>query len=100
MSLEEGKRIMEERGLSCDSLLLFMHFPPVWDSFICRELIDVMHAYGAQKCYYGHIHGSYSMPFETIFEGIKFKIISSDYLNFIPYLINNKKVERINHYEN
>lgn len=87
MSLEAGHKIMSEQGLSPDSLLLFLHFPPVWDSFVCKELIEVMHRFQIKECYYGHIHGSYSLPFENEYEGIKFKIISSDYQNFIPYLI-------------
>ena len=87
LSLEEGKRICFQNGLSSNDIILFLHFPPVWDSYVCRELIEIMHEYGVKVCYYGHIHGNYSVPFVTNFEGIDFKIVSADYQNFVPYLI-------------
>ena len=46
-------------------------------------LIDILQKYGIKKCYYGHLHGSsHSEAIEGIYEGIYFKLISSDYLNF------------------
>ena len=68
--------------------LVFFHFPPVFGTFVCRELIDVMHKYGVTECFYGHIHGKYDAPFESEYEGITLRIISADYLEFNPYRIN------------
>ena len=81
MSLEEGKKLREASG---KEILVFMHFPPVYNDFICRELIDVLHEYGIKNCFFGHIHGNYYMNRTTEFEGIDFVMVASDYLNFAP----------------
>ena len=67
-----------------EEILVYLHFPPVFGSFVCREFVDVLHAHGIRRCYYGHIHGSYLLDPVTEFEGIRFGIISADYLDFTP----------------
>lgn len=81
MSLEAGKKL---RGDSGKETLVFMHFPPVYNEFLCRELIDVLKEYEIKRCFFGHIHGNYYMNKTTEFEGINFIMIASDYLNFAP----------------
>ena len=68
-------------------LAVFMHFPPVFSDFVCRELVDVLHEFGVSRCYFGHIHGSYKLPSVTVFEDIELHLISADYLDFRPKLI-------------
>ena len=68
--------------------IVFFHFPPVFGDFVCKELIDVLHKYGVSECYYGHIHGRYDIDAQTEYDGISFRIISADYLNFKPLEIN------------
>jgi len=50
MSLEDGLRLkneaMERDSDNGKELLVFLHFPPVYADFICREIIDVLHEYG------------------------------------------------------
>lgn len=81
MSLDEGKKL---QGESNKEILVFMHFPPVYNEFICRELIDVLKEYEIRNCFFGHIHGNYYMNRTTEFEGIDFVMVASDYLNFAP----------------
>ena len=81
ISLEEGKRL---RGNSDKEILVFLHFPPVYNEFICREIVDVLHEYGIKNCFFGHIHGNYYIPRTTEFEGINFVMIAADFLNFAP----------------
>ena len=83
MSLEEGPRIKKENG-SGKELLAFLHFPPVYADFICREIINVLHQYGIKNCFYGHVHGNYFMPRTLEFEGIDFIMTASDFLSFAP----------------
>lgn len=83
MSLEEGCRLDSEH-----EKLVFLHFPPVWGEFICREIISVLHEFGIKRCYFGHIHGLYDIPSSFMFEDIKFIMTSADYLNFTPLFIN------------
>ena len=65
-------------------ILVFLHFPPVWNGFVCREIVDALHEYGIKTCYFGHIHGAYYMPRTTEFEGIEFILTAADALNFSP----------------
>ncbi len=83
LSLEEGRRLQENGGSELP-MLVFLHFPPVWNSFLCREILDLLHEYGIKTCYFGHIHGAYKIPGVFEFEGIDFVLTSADYLNFAP----------------
>ena len=80
----ELARLRQQAGRGELPILVFMHFPPVWNGFLCRELIDLMHEYGVQTCYFGHIHGVSRTPSVTEFEGIRMVLCSADYLKFAP----------------
>ncbi len=84
LSLDEAKKLRDQTH---KPLLLFFHFPPVWGDFVCREIVDVLHEYEIDTCYFGHIHSAYHMPQKFTFEGIQFALIAADYLNFTPSLI-------------
>ena len=81
ISLDQG---MTLKGDSEKEILVFLHFPPIFGDFVCREILDVLHKYGIGRCYYGHIHGNYYLPPSFEYEGIKFIMAASDYLNFSP----------------
>lgn len=81
MSIEEGLKLEGDRDAE---ILVFLHFPPVYGDFVCRELIDVLKEYNIKRCFFGHIHGNYYMNRSTEYEGIRFTMIASDYLNFAP----------------
>ena len=67
------------------SPLVFFHFPPVFNDFLCREIVDVLKEYNVKECFFGHIHGRYDFPQTVEFEGIKFTVVSADYLDFTPF---------------
>ncbi len=69
-------------------IVAFLHFPPVWNGEVCREIVDLLHAYGVRRCFCGHIHGIYNVPRTECFEQIEITLISSDFLQFIPYRVN------------
>lgn len=83
ISLKEAVALREKAAYP-KPILVFLHFPPVWSNFICREIIDVLKSYDIKKCYFGHIHGNYYVPRTQNFEGIDFVITSADYLQFSP----------------
>ena len=85
LSLDEGKKLKEQ--YPDKEIIAFMHFPPFWNRFECREFIDILKKYGVERCYFGHIHGNYVAPGYVSYEGIDFIIISADYLEFTPRLI-------------
>ena len=81
-SLEAGKQLGGE-------LAAFLHYPPYYRGIVCREIMDVLKEYGVKKCYYGHIHGrqNFRLAFEGEFEGIDFRLISCDRVEFTPVLV-------------
>ena len=83
LSLTEAARLSENGRFP---ILCYFHFPPVFNSFVCREIVDVLHAFGVKHSYFGHIHGNYTIPRTIDFEGISFTMIAADYLNFVPMI--------------
>lgn len=67
--------------------IAFMHFPPVWNGDAVQPFIDVLKEYSVGRCYYGHVHGNYTAPAEAVVDGIRFCLISADYLDFVPRII-------------
>ena len=84
MSLDEAKRLQSELH---KEILVFFHFPPVWNDFVCEELISILKEYEIKRAYFGHIHGVYSVSSLFEYEGIKFKMISADFVDFLPQII-------------
>ena len=84
MSIEEAVKLCPDRS---KEILVFLHFPPVFGSFVCEEMVEVLKLYGIKRCFFGHIHGLYSIPQTTIYKDIRFTLISGDYLSFVPQII-------------
>lgn len=84
MSLNQAKALQDESG---KEIIVFLHFPPVWSDFVCRPILDVLQKHKISKCYFGHIHGSYSQPESFEFENISFSMISADFLDFMPKIL-------------
>lgn len=81
MSLEEGKKFGKEP-------LVFLHYPPVFGGGECYEILDVLLEYGIKQVYYGHIHGySSGYAINGIRNGIDFRLISCDFVQFDPVKI-------------
>lgn len=86
MSIEEGKRLAAESGKDKE-LLVFLHFPPIYNSYRCDEIVDVLKKHKIKRCFYGHIHNVYDMPASYYSDGIEYTITSADYLDFYPMKI-------------
>ena len=84
MSLDQAKRLQENSG---KEILVFLHFPPKWSDFICEEILDLLHKYEIRRCFFGHIHSCYNIAPTFIHEGTEFRMISADYLDFIPQIL-------------
>ncbi|MCQ2433036.1 MAG: metallophosphoesterase [Clostridia bacterium] len=89
-SLEAGKKIhdevLETEGRDLE-MLVFLHFPPYFKGYICDEIILELYRFGIERCYFGHIHGSYDVPAMRKYMDIEFRLIAADFLNFRPLLI-------------
>ena len=76
-----------ESALNCEKIV-FLHYPPVYENQCCEEIVSLLKEKGIKKCYYGHIHGvAAKYAFDDNYDGIDFKLISADRLNFMPLLI-------------
>ena len=83
LSLEEAKKLQLQNEPPLP-ILVFLHFPPIWNGFECREIIELLKEYGIHSCYFGHIHGAYYAKRTQEFEGIDLTLCAADYLNFAP----------------
>ena len=65
--------------------LCFLHYPPIFRDYICREMLDMLAAYGVRRCFYGHIHGiGHKFAFEGLRGGVDYRLVSADYVDFRP----------------
>lgn len=74
-------------------IYVFMHYPPITNSAVLNRLelkfVEVMKKYNVKKCMYGHLHShSHKDAIEGKQEGIEFKLVSGDYLDFKLMKIN------------
>ena len=84
MSLDAAVKL---KGDTKKEIVAFLHFPPIWGDFVCEPILKLLDEYKIQRCYLGHIHGSYTVPAAFEYNGIKFYIISADYLDFLPKIV-------------
>ncbi len=71
-----------------DEKIVFLHYPPITTNEKCDDILNLLVKYGIKKCYYGHLHGAAAKyAVDDSINGVDFKLISADRLNFTPYLI-------------
>ena len=81
--LETSLKAAEDREKIC-----FLHYPPLYRGYRCPEILQLLSDYGVRRCFYGHLHGpSHSLAVEGEENGTEFRLVSSDYVNFIPQKI-------------
>lgn len=65
--------------------VVFLHYPPIYASTECEEIINLLITQNIKRCYYGHIHGESSNgAIIGDYKGIDFRLISCDYTEFCP----------------
>ena len=70
--------------------LCFLHYPPRYQGYICKEIVDLLEQYQVKACYYGHLHGgSHRLAMEGMFNSVEYHLVSADYLDFKPKKILN-----------
>ncbi len=68
--------------------IVFLHYPPIYAGQECKEISEVLVSEGIERCYFGHIHSKGFMGFSAFeSDGVKYDLISADYLEFCPKLI-------------
>ncbi len=68
--------------------IVFLHYPPLYEDKICKEIYDVLLEYNVRRCYFGHLHGLSGNKY-SLFErdGIRFSLVAADFLSFCPKIV-------------
>ena len=85
MSLQAAAALRERSPEK--EIVAFMHFPPYWNGKSSEGIMALLHEYNVKRVYFGHIHGNYTVPGVSEFEGIEMRLISADYLRFVPMIV-------------
>lgn len=65
--------------------LCFLHYPPLYQNYICREIVDLLERYAVRACYYGHLHGGGCRLAQEGRRGrVEYHLAAGDYLGFTP----------------
>lgn len=68
--------------------MVFLHYPPRYKGYECHEILDIFKQYEVRRCFYGHLHGqSHGLALEGLWDGVEFKLVSADRLDFTPYCV-------------
>lgn len=68
--------------------MVFLHYPPRYKGYQCDEILSLLEKYDVRRCFYGHLHGaSHALAMEGLWDGIEYKLVSADRLNFQPIQI-------------
>ena len=66
--------------------MVFLHYPPRYKGYECREILELLEKYEVRRCFYGHLHGgSHNLAMEGLWNGTEFRLVAADYLKFKPY---------------
>ena len=84
LSLKKAEELNENNN---KEIVVFMHYPPITKQNIQNnetpEFTQIMKKYNVKRCYYGHLHSiAIQEAVEGNYEGIEFKLVSADGLNF------------------
>jgi len=78
--LEASLKAAGEREKLC-----FLHYPPLYRGYRCREILDLLGRYGVRLCCYGHLHGaSRRLAVTGEVDGVEYSLVSADQLDFRP----------------
>ena len=81
--LEASLKAAGEREKLC-----FLHYPPCYQGYTCREIMDLLEQYQVKTCYYGHLHGgSCRLAVEGSVGGVEYRLVSADHLRFRPWKV-------------
>lgn len=69
--------------------IVFLHYPPRYKGYTCEPILELLNRYGVRRCFYGHLHGaSHGLAMEGLWDGIEFRLVAADKLDFKPLLVN------------
>ena len=67
---------------------VFLHYPPRYKGYECKEILELLNKYEVRRCFYGHLHGpSHALAMEGLWDGVEFRLVAADRLNFQPFTV-------------
>lgn len=83
LRLEASLKAAGERRKLC-----FLHYPPCYQGYACREIMELLERYGVELCCYGHLHGrSHRLAVEGKYGLVSYRLVAADYVDFQPQKI-------------
>jgi len=68
--------------------MVFLHYPPRYKGYECREIIELLERYEVRRCFYGHLHSeSHKLAVEGLWGGVEYRLVSADYIGFKPVTV-------------
>ena len=68
--------------------MVFLHYPPRYKGYECREILELLQKYEVRRCFYGHLHGaSHKLAQQGLWDSVEFQLVSADYLDFKPFCV-------------
>ena len=68
--------------------MVFLHYPPRYKGYECREIIEMLERYEVRRCFYGHLHSeSHKLAVEGLWGGVDYRLVSADRLDFSPLTV-------------
>jgi predicted phosphohydrolase len=69
-------------------IVALLHFPPLMSQGEPTCFTRILERYGASICLFGHLHGEdRRWAFEGLLNGVRYRMVSCDHINFSPALI-------------
>jgi predicted phosphohydrolase len=92
ISLEKATKLADAKEAETGTrpeLICFSHYPVVTAAQRENPILDVLKQYGVKECYYGHLHGAgaSNLAVQGEVDGITFRLVAADYLDFTPLKI-------------
>lgn len=88
MNREKGRLIASLEAAQEREKIVFLHYPPLCVGARADEILEILRRYGVRRCYYGHLHGaSVRRAVQGCVDGVEYRLISADALDFCPVKI-------------
>lgn len=85
MKREIGRLEYSLQQATRETKFVFLHYPPIYQTYRCEEILELLQRYGVSECLYGHIHGKGSYAAFRGMEGCThLTLVAGDFLDFIP----------------
>ena len=66
-------------------IIAALHYPPLYRTYECPDIMNMLSCAGVSTCIYGHIHSSAVVnSIEGTFFGVEYLLVSADTMDFVP----------------